>query len=210
VLTGHGGARAWDRLRPRTVLYLHLAAEALTGHPGARVARTRDLGPIGLDQLRDWLGTDTVVLTPVRDPASHPAVDRYELPGSLIEAIELREPYETFPYGTLPSHRADKDHTIPYRPPDHGGPPGQTTLTNLGPLSRRHHRAKTHGGFTCHQPHPGTYLWRTPTGHWYRVDHTGTTALGRQTPQILRHPTDHPPPSPLETQLLHTITNHAA
>ena len=29
------------------------------------------------------------------------------------------------------------------------------------------------------------YLWRTPTGHWHHVDHTGTHPLGRHTPPIL-------------------------
>jgi hypothetical protein len=29
------------------------------------------------------------------------------------------------------------------------------------------------------------YLWRTPTGHWYQVDHQGTHPLGRTTPAII-------------------------
>jgi hypothetical protein len=65
-------------------------------------------------------------------------------------------------------------------------------LDNLGPLARGHHRAKTFGGFTCHQPLPGLYLWRTPTGHWYQVDNTGTTALGPATPDLV-HQMEQPP-----------------
>ena len=53
---------------------------------------------------------------------------------------------------------------------------------------------KTFGGFTCHQPLPNLYLWRTPTGHWYQRDHTGSHHLGRTTPDILR-----PPPRPTST-----------
>jgi len=45
---------------------------------------------------------------------------------------------------------------------------------------------KTFGGFVCHQPLPGLYLWRTPSGLWFRVDHTGTHALGLQIPDIIR------------------------
>ncbi len=71
------------------------------------------------------------------------------------------------------------DHSVPYIPMDQGGPPGQTGLHNLGPLGRRHHRVKTFDGFTVHQVAVGTYFWRTPTGHWCRVDHRGTQALGR-------------------------------
>ena len=41
-------------------------------------------------------------------------------------------------------------------------------------------------GWRCHQPLPGLYLWQTPSGHWFRIDHTGTTPLGRQRPEILR------------------------
>ena len=100
--------------------------------------------------------------------------------------MQLTHPFEIFPWGTLLSRKADKDHTIPYVPMDEGGPPGQTRLDNLGPLGRGHHNAKTEGAFTCHQPLPGMFLWRTPTGHWYQVDSQGTHPLGRETPAILR------------------------
>jgi hypothetical protein len=71
---------------------------------------------------------------------------------------------------------------IAYRRPDAGGPPGQTTVDNLAPLGRYHHRLKTHGGWHCVQPRPGVYRWRTPHGHWVQVDHTGTHPLRRSPP----------------------------
>lgn len=37
-------------------------------------------------------------------------------------------------------------------------------LDGLGPLSRRQHRAKTHGGWQADQIHPGVFLWRSPLG----------------------------------------------
>jgi hypothetical protein len=172
------GPEALDRLRPRTVLYLHLSEEALVGRS--------NLGPLGLDQVKDWLGADRITLKPVIDLADQTSVDAYETPRRIAEPLELREPYEVFPYGTLPSDKADKDHTVPWVPPDEGGPPGQTSTDNLGPLGRTHHNAKTHGGFTCHQPLPGLYLWQLPCGLWYQVDHTGTHRLGRNTPEIIR------------------------
>ena len=71
-----------------------------------------------------------------------------------------------------PSQRCDKDHCQPF---DRGG----TTCThNLAPLCRRHHRAKTHAGWTYRFLRPGAYLWRSPGGHWYHRDGTGTTDLG--------------------------------
>ena len=152
-----------------------------------------------------WLATDRVVVRPVLDPLGQPPLDSYEVRGDLREAVQLVHPFEIFPWGTLLSRRADTDHTIAYVPVDEGGPPGQTRLNNLGPLSRRHHNAKTHGAFTCHQPLPGMFLWRTPTGHWYQVDHHGTQHLGRNTPTILQQQAEPPGPSRMElhfTELL--------
>ncbi len=156
------------------------------------MARVQDLGPATLEELRTWLGHDRIDLRPVIDVPNTTAVDAYEVPPAMREAMQLREPFEVFPYGATPATRADQDHTIPYTPTTAGGPPGQTRPGNLGPLNRRHHRAKTFGAFTCHQPLPGLYLWRTPSGHWYRRDHTGTHHLGRRTPDIIRQ-TESPP-----------------
>ncbi len=180
-----GGPRVLDRLRPRTVVHLHLAEETVQGRSGTQVVRSEGLGALTVEELRRWLGTEQVTVQPVLDLAGQRSVDRYEIPTWLDEAISVRESFEVFPWGTHASRHADKDHTAPYRSPDTGGPPGQTRLDNLGPLGRRHHRAKTFGGFACYQPMPGLYLWRAPTGSWYRVDHTGTTALGTGTPDLV-------------------------
>jgi hypothetical protein len=59
-----------------------------------------------------------------------------------------------------------------------GGPPGQTSLGNLGPLSRHHHRVKTHGRWRVRQPVPGCFVWRSPTGYLYWVTAAGTQPLG--------------------------------
>jgi hypothetical protein len=100
------------------------------------------------------------------------------------EQVQLRTPAGVFPWSGNLSRRKDLDHTVPYLSPDSGGPPGQTRVGNLGPLSRHGHRVKTHGrGWRHHQPVPGVFLWRTPHGYWFRTDHTGTHPLGK-------HPTD--------------------
>lgn len=151
--------------------------------------RTEGLGPATIAQVKDWvssrLGADHVTVRAVLDPAGQHPVDAYEIPVRMREAMVQLHPYEVFPYGTLPSRRADGDHTDAYLDPDLGGGPGQTSVENLGPLGRRHHRAKTMGAFRCYQPLPGLYLWSTPTGRWYQVDHTGTRALGRRTPRVI-------------------------
>jgi hypothetical protein len=49
-------------------------------------------------------------------------------------------------------------------------------------MSTPHHRPKTFGRWTVKQPFPGIYLWRDPYGALYLVDHTGTRALRRVSP----------------------------
>ncbi len=68
----------------------------------------------------------------------------------------------------------DIDHTIPFVKPDDGGPPGQTGVGKLGPITRFHHRVKTHGDWQVVQPFTGVFVWRTPNGRYLLVDHTGT------------------------------------
>jgi hypothetical protein len=81
-----------------------------------------------------------------------------------------------FPYSprTATRNGVDFDHCAAYDP---AGPPGQTGPHNTGPLRRRHHRWKTHGGYRCRQAGPGRYLWQTPHGLGLLVDHRGTHRL---------------------------------
>jgi hypothetical protein len=182
------GLESFDptRLDPTTVFHVHLSDTTLLA--GVGVARVEELGPLVLAAVRTWL-TDPicpeavahrVTIRPVLDTTTIAPVDRYELPPLMAEALKIRQPHEVFPYGTASSRRSlDADHARPYRPADRGGPPGQTTLDNLGRLSRRHHRIKTHGRWRLAHPDPDTWWWRTPHGHWLEVDPTGTTHHGR-------------------------------
>jgi len=88
-----------------------------------------------------------------------------------------------FPWSTRRSTGLDLDHTTAYRKGTDGTPPppGQTRPDNLGPLTRRAHRAKTHGGWQVTQPLPGTYLWRSPLGYRYLVTPSKTWALDEPT-----------------------------
>ena len=166
-----------DRARPRATVYVHLSAEALTADAG--LARAEDVGPVLLRRLRLLLGDRcTINLKPVIDlPAGHTPVDAYETPASLREQLLLRNPADVFPYAAAVTRSIDLDHTIAYHSPDHGGPPGQTRIGNLGPHTRHHHRHKTHGGWQVRQPEPGTWIWRSPHNHIYLVNATGTHPL---------------------------------
>jgi hypothetical protein len=115
----------------------------------------------------------------VLDPTEAAPVDGYEIPAQLRAAVRARQIADVFPFGTCLSPHMDLDHTERYVPMDYGGPPGQTRLGNLGPMVRPGHRAATHGGWQKHQPEPGYYVHRSPTGYIYLVTNQGTLALGR-------------------------------
>lgn len=167
--SGRGGRGAG------VTLYIHLHADALRG--GSGVARVEGLGPVTLDLVKEWLGRTDVKVQPVIDLADRTSVDAYEAPTRIREAVVLRNPCCPFPWCDNTSRRKDLDHIEEYVPPNRGGPPGQTNAVNLAPLCRRHHRLKTHGGWTYSMPEPGLYRWRSPRGRTYVVDHTGTAAL---------------------------------
>jgi hypothetical protein len=148
---------------------------------GAGVARVEGIGPVTVDRLRSWLSHSRVTVKPVIDLNAQTPVDGYEIPDRIKEAIHLISPVDCFPYATSTSRTGDIDHTIPHPPPDPTtdqdatGPPGQTRIGNLGPMTRRHHRTKTFAHWHLKQVWPGVFAWRSPHGHHYLVDHTGTT-----------------------------------
>ena len=67
--------------------------------------------------------------------------------------------------------RLDHDHATPYDP---DGPPCQTGDHNDAPLTRKHHRAKTHCGYRVDQLGHGAYRWITPHGLARLVTPRGT------------------------------------
>ncbi|MCL2544064.1 MAG: hypothetical protein FWE71_16585, partial [Nocardioidaceae bacterium] len=63
---------------------------------------------------------------------------------------------------TSRTRRLDHDHPTPYDP---DGPPAQTGDHNDAPLTRFHHRVKTHQpGWQLQQIGPANYRWTTPHG----------------------------------------------
>jgi hypothetical protein len=171
-----------SRLDPLAVFHVHTTHRQLEQRHG--VTRVEGLGPMCLRQVRDWLvepyapqhhGHQVRVL-PVLDSESVVPVDRYEVPRPMSRLAAFRVAYEVFPFGTLPARGADDDHARPYSP---DGPPGQTSLDNIAKLSRFHHRLKTNGGWIVRTWQRGEYWWRTPHGHWFRVDAGGTHHHGR-------------------------------
>ncbi len=179
--------------KPRqVVLYVHLSDAAVV--PGAplagefgRVENTR--GPVHAEQIRQWCGNPDAEITvqPVIDLNEHIDVEAYEIRGRLREQTILTHPTCVFPWCTQPAralepdeHDADCDHRVPYAKVQH------SCSCNTAPLCRRHHRAKTHGGWSYTALERGTYVWTSPHGYQYLRDHHGTLDVSRD-----RHP--HPP-----------------
>jgi hypothetical protein len=164
-------------VRRLIVLYLHLSEAAVTGagSPVGRVENTQSL--VTAEQIRSWCGHPDaqVVVKPVIDLADHVHVGAYEVPDRIAEPVALRDHSCVFPWCTRPArrlrpdqHSCDCDHVVPH------GKGGATCTCQIAPLCRRHHRLKTHGGWSYTVLEPGSYLWSSPHGYQYLRDHEGT------------------------------------
>ena len=153
-------------VKPNVKIYLHLT-------PDSPIARMEDHGPVTTAWVRHLIKhvAGKVRVAPVIDLAGLAPVDAYEIPARLREAVHLIHPGDVFPYAANTSRRVDLDHHIPY------AEGGATAVGNLGPLTRTHHRIKTHGHWEVRQPFPGITIWRDPQGAHYLVDPTGTRRI---------------------------------
>ena len=157
----------------QVVLYVHLSRAALEGIGTARLEQGNQLVTAG--QVRDWCGTAG---TRGREAGARPRGPR---PGRHRRRPRTGTPRSP-PSGTRPAsspgapgppRRCDTDHTIPAA---RGGP---TCPCNSAPLCRRHHRIKTHGGWTYTTLEPGHYLWTSKHGYQYLRDPDGTLDVSR-------------------------------
>ena len=166
-----GEKRSRHRHAPTAQVYVHLSSDVLEDGGPARIEK---LGPVLVDELSHVVGHHRIKLTPVVyvHDAEQP-VDAYDIPEPMRESVLGRDRYEVFPYSSREARGCDLDHTIPYV----DGEPDQTRPSNLGPLTRRPHRGKTHGGWRLDQPRPGIFWWTSPRGQIYRVGPDGTRNL---------------------------------
>jgi len=153
----------------KTQVYVHMHLDNLDDWEN--LARVELLGPVLISQIAAITKGSKVRLTPViHCGGTGTAVDSYEIPDRIRAQVLAREPYDVFPWASTPSRNLDLDHTSPYVP----DVPGQTRPDNLGPLSRKAHRIKTHCDWYLTQPEIGVYLWQTPAGQKAQIDYTGT------------------------------------
>jgi hypothetical protein len=159
------------------VLYLHLSGAAIAG-AGSPVGRVQNTaGQVTGEQIRLWCGHPDarVTVKPVIDLADHVHVGSYEVPDRIAEPVALRDHTCVFPWCTRPArrlrpdeHGCDCDHVVPH------AKGGATCTCQIAPLCRRHHRLKTHGGWSYTILEPGSYLWSSPHGYQFLRDHEGT------------------------------------
>ncbi|WP_344771660.1 DUF222 domain-containing protein, partial [Nocardioides daeguensis] len=160
--------------RRKVVLNVHLTDTSLLDDPNpfANPVGRWEEGrcPVSTAQIREWLRAKdtTIIVRPVIDLADHVPVDSYEIPDRHRTRVILRDHSCRFPHCTRPAQRCDVDHARPY------GEGGVTCPCNEVPLCRRHHRAKTHSAWRYDIVMPGSYVWTSPNGFRFRVDHRGT------------------------------------
>jgi hypothetical protein len=183
LVTGHLDASTIPG--PNVELFVHTyRSDCHHGDPRSTaetegVVRIEGHGPVTTDWLRTVLGPRArFTVRPVIDIDGQAPVDAYEIPDRHRRAVRLLSPADVFPYASSTSPTMQIDHTQPWQPPDSAGPPGQTRIGNLGPMTTLHHRIKTHSRWATAQPFPGIHLWRDPHGAIYLVDHTGTRRTG--------------------------------
>jgi hypothetical protein len=100
------------------------------------------------------------------EPRAKHGEGRYHTSAALTRTVTTRDPVCCFAGCAQPAWRCDLDHEIPYDPsnPD----TGPTCACNLRPLCRRHHRLKTHAGWTITtDPLTGQIGTRSPSGLVY-------------------------------------------
>ncbi len=159
--------------RPATIL-VHVTDRVLAGDNDG-VTRVEAMGPMLLEQVADLVQHRNITLQPVIDLNLGQSVNGYEHPTAVKLRTRLRMVYDVFPHSSSrATGRLDHDHATPYDP---GGPPGQTGDHNDAPLTRYHHRAKTHDGYDVRQLGLGAYRWVTPHGLARVVTPRGTRKI---------------------------------
>ncbi|WP_086821557.1 HNH endonuclease signature motif containing protein [Allokutzneria sp. NRRL B-24872] len=147
----------------QTVVYLTMpvtSALGLTDDPGILT----DDGPLPAPLARDiaaggiWKRILTDPVTGMAEEIS----DVYRPNAKQRELIAARYPTCTAIGCRQPAHRCDYDHCRPYNG-------SNTTITNLRPKCRRHHRMKTHTNWQCANGEDGVHTWTTPRGHTYET-----------------------------------------
>jgi hypothetical protein len=103
----------------------------------------------------------------VSDPSTGNLLDfgreKYTPPQELVDYLLARDRICRFPGCRRTGQSSDIDHAQSWETG------GETNPANLGLLCRRHHRMKTHGGWSLESNPDGSCLWKSPTGKTFFV-----------------------------------------
>ena len=181
--TGGAARPPRARRRPRRRRARPAPGDPRPGHrrPGPRVVRHTPTRRSPSSRSSIWPSTSTSA--PTRPP-----------PGSSSRPSSATRTC-VFPFCFRPAEQCDCEHRVPH------ADDGPTCSCNLAPCCRRHHRAKTTGGWTYLTVEPGVYLWRSPLGYQFLRDHTGTLDV---TPDDERRRLAHKFTRPLRPETLTT------
>lgn len=198
-LVGQRADGSCVRTAPRAPTQIYLHCRPRIAHPEAGVTMlqvgNRAGGMVTVEAVQRWLEAPgaRVVVKPVIDLNQDETSAGSVVPDRLAERLYLRDRTCVFPWcnrrARPPSDRqaTDADHITP------SGAGGPTAMSNLAPLCRRHHRHKTHFGWSYTPLRPGRYVWTSPVGDRFLRAGEDTVALGGSPPPTLREP---PPPPP--------------
>ena len=135
-----------------------------------------------------------VVVKPVLDLADHVHVEAYEVPDRIVERPS-RCATTPAPSPGAPGPPADSAPTSTAATATTSSPTagqGRPARATSHPLCRRHHRLKTHGGWTYTTLEPGTYLWSSPHRYQYLRNHEGTQDVTTNVTADRRSPAPRP------------------
>jgi hypothetical protein len=103
----------------------------------------------------------------VSDPTTGNLLDfgreKYTPPQELVDYLLARDRVCRFPGCRRTGQSSDIDHAQSWETG------GETNPANLGLLCRRHHRMKTHGGWSLESNPDGSCLWKSPQGKSFFV-----------------------------------------
>jgi hypothetical protein len=103
----------------------------------------------------------------VSDPATGNLLDfgreKYTPPQELVDYLLARDRICRFPGCRRTGQSSDIDHAHSWETG------GETNPANLGLLCRRHHRMKTHGGWSLESNPDGSCTWKSPKGKTFFV-----------------------------------------
>ncbi|MEV8268546.1 DUF222 domain-containing protein [Microbacterium sp. NPDC076911] len=132
-------------------------------------AEVEGIGPIPLNRAKQLCGGESGWMRVLTHPETGMVLsvgrDQYRPPASLRRLVRWRADRCMAPGCGLTAARCEIDHTVAWE--DGGG----TSLDNLSPICRGHHRVKHHGGWTVTQiaDSGGALQWTSPTGRQYDV-----------------------------------------